>query len=173
MASNVFLYRMPAGIPGVVNREWAAVSEPNTLDTTTPPLFYGDPCKMGSNGKIQALAAGDTATAIYGFLERPNIVQGVSYASQGYGAAAPLAGARCTVMRSGYMTVSLQGATAAAAGGQIFVRINGTVPTGGHLGGLEAAVDGTAANTPAIPLPNSGFRGAADTGGNTEIYFNL
>jgi hypothetical protein len=171
MASNIFLYRIPAGVPGFVNREQEHTGEPNQLDVTNPPLAYGDPVKMGSNGKIQALAAGDTAAAIYGFLERPYPTQQQNYASQGYGNAAPQAGARCTVMKRGYMTVKLQGATAAAKGGAVFVRIAGTLPAGGRYSNVEAAVDATAANTPTVP--NAYFMGAADTDGNVEIAFNL
>lgn len=173
MTSNVFLYRMPSGIPGSVNREQAHLGEPQTLDSTSPPLFYGDPVKMGTNGKIQALAAGDTLASVYGFLERPQVSQGTSYGNQGFGPGSPAPGARCTVMRRGYMEVSLQGATSAVNGGQVFIRVGGTVPAGGHIGGLEAAADATPANTIALPVPFTAFKGAADTGGNTEIGYNL
>lgn len=170
--SNIYLYRIPAGIPGFVNREQEHTGQPDQLDSTNPPLAFGDPVKMGSNGKIQALAAGDLATAIYGFLERPYPGgMPTTYASQGYGNIAPAAGARCTIMKRGYMTVTLQGATAAAKGGAVYVRINGTLPSGGRYGNVEAAPDGTPANTPTIP--NCYFMGAADANGNVEIAYNL
>jgi hypothetical protein len=172
--SNVFLYRMPAGIPGAVNRELAAVSEPNQLDVTNPPTAYGDPVKMGSNGKIQALASGDTTAAIYGFLERPYPTQAGYGSAQGYGQTAPIPGTRCTVMKSGYMCVAVQGATAPSPGSAVFVRVAGTVPTGGRIDGLEAVADGTPANTPQIGTQNTTyFRGAGDGNGNTEIAFNI
>ena len=56
VVQNVYAYRMPAGIPGRVNREQEHTGEPNQLDASNPPLAYGDPVKMGSNGRIQALA---------------------------------------------------------------------------------------------------------------------
>lgn len=175
MASNVFLYRMPAGIPGAVNREQEHTGEPNTLDVSNPPLAYGDPVKMGANGKIQALAGGDTAAAIYGWLERPFPAQQAGTYGLGinpaYGNAVPTPGSQCTVMKRGYMTLKMQGATAAAKGGAVFVRIAGTVPTGGRLSGVEAVVDGTAANTPSPA--NTYFMGAADSDGNVEIAYNL
>ena len=173
MTGNVFTYRMPAGIPGAVNRELAAVQEPNVLSTTNTPGAYGDPVKMGSDGRIQALVPGDTIAALYGFLVRPYPTQDQVYASEGFGASAPRGGRSCTVLKSGYMAVVVQGTTVPASGGPIFIRLAGTVPPGGKVDGLEAAADATAGNTLAIPGPNSYFKGAPDVNGNTEIAFNL
>ena len=170
---NAYPYRMPSGIAGSVDREWAHIGEPNQLDATTPPVAFGDPVKMGSNSRVQALAVGDAAAAVYGFLERSFPGQpGTTYgaATQALGTAyAPAAGSRCTVMRAGYISVVVQGATAAAKGGAVYVRLAGTVPTGGRLGGIEAAADST--NT--ILIPGAYFMGAADASGNTEIAYNL
>lgn len=170
--SNTYTYRMPAGIPGRVNREWEHTGEPNQLDNTTPPAFYGDACKMGSNGRIQALAAGDVSAAIYGLVEAafpgaPGPTYGAS--TQLLGNQAPAAGSRCSVMKRGYMTVLIQGATAAAKGGPVYIRLAGTIPTGGRLGGFEAAADST--NT--ILLTNAYWMGAADGSGNCELAYNL
>lgn len=171
--NNVYAYRMPAGIPGRVNREQEHTGEPNQLDNTAPPTAFGDAVKMGSNGRIQALVAGDAATAVYGLLEAafPGNVTGGTYgaATQLLGNTPPLAGGRCTVMKRGYMTVQLQGATAAAKGGPVYIRLGGTVPTGGRLNGFEAAADST--NT--ILLTGAYFMGAADSSGNVEIAYNL
>ena len=172
--NNAYSYRMPAGIPGRVNREWEHTGEPNQMDTANPPLMFGDAVKMGSNGRIQALAAGDTSSAIYGLVEaafpgQPNNTYGA--ATQLLGAATPNPGGRCSVLKRGYMTVTIQGATAAAKGGPVYVRIAGTPPAGGRIGGFEAAPDGTPANTPL--LPNSYWMGAADGSGNCEIAYNL
>lgn len=174
---NVFVFRMGAGLVGTVTREQDHSGEPQVLDTTNPVLAYGDPVKMVA-GKIQALQAGDTATSIYGFLERPYPTQSNVYLSggtsaQGFGNAAPVPGALCTIMRRGYMIVNVQGTTVPVAGGQIFIRVAGTIPSGGKLGGLEAVVDATPANTPALPIPNSSFKGAPDANNVTEISFNL
>ena len=169
--NNAYPYRMPAGIPGRPNREWEHTGEPNQLDTTSPPTAFGDAVKMGSNGRIQALVAGDASTAVYGLLEAgfpgtvsPNYGTG----SQPLGAAVPQAGGRCTVTKRGYMTVQLQGATAAAKGGPVYIRLAGTVPPGGRLNGFEAAADST--NT--ILLPGAYWMGAADSTGQCEIAYN-
>ena len=172
VVQNTYAYRMPSGIAGAVNREWAHIGEPNQLDATTPPFAFGDPVKMGSNSRVQALAAGDTSAAVYGFLERAFPGQpGGNYgaATQLLGSVTPPAGGRCTVMKAGYISAVVQGTTAAAKGGAVYVRLAGTVPTGGRLGGIEAAADST--NT--ILIPNAYFMGAADASGNTEIAFNL
>lgn len=172
VVDNVYPYRMPAGIPGRVNREQEHTGEPNQLDATTPPTAFGDAVKMGSNGRIQALASGDATTAVYGILEAafPG-APGTSYgpATQLLGTTAPAAGSRCTVMKRGYMTVKLQGATAAAKGGAVYIRLAGTVPTGGRLNGYEAAADST--NT--ILLTGAYWMGAADASGNCEFAYNL
>lgn len=172
VVQNVYSYRMPAGIPGRVNREQEHTGEPNALDATSPPSAFGDAVKMGSNGRVQALAAGDAATLIYGILEMgfPG-VPGTTYGAetQLLGNTQPQPGGRCTIMKRGYMTVRLQGATAAAKGGPVYIRLAGTVPSGGRLNGYEAAADST--NT--ILLPNAYWMGAADASGNCEFAYNL
>lgn len=175
--SNVFTFRMPAGIPGRVNREQEHTGVPEIMDVANPPLSYGDPVKMGSNGKIQALAPGDTAASVYGFLESPYPIaqtQGGLF-NQGYGPVTPAPGGRCTVMRRGYMTVVVYGQP--SSGGTVYVRLAGTPAsradgTAGRVGGLEASNDATAGNTIALPVSTS-FRGAPDGAGNTEIAFNI
>lgn len=174
VVQNAYTYRMPAGIPGRPNREWEHTGEPNQLDATSPPTAYGDACKMGSNGRIQALVAGDVSAAIYGLVEagfpgQPGTTYGA--ATQLLGNLAPAAGSRCTVMKRGYMTVAVQGVTVPAKGGVVYVRINGTLPTGGRYGGFEAAADGTAANTPV--LTGAYWMGAPDSNGMCEIAYNL
>lgn len=171
--NNVYAYRMPAGIAGSVTREWAHIGEPNQLDAALPPTAFGDPVKMGANGRVQALVAGDTTAAHYGFIERampgqPNTTYGA--ATQLLGAAVPPPGGGCTVMKAGYMSVTLQGATAAAKGGAVYIRL-ANPPAGGRVGGLEAAADATAGNT--IQVPNCYWMGAADAAGNSEIAYNL
>ena len=170
---NVYTYRMPAGIPGAVSRELAAVEEPHVLSTANTPAAYGDPVKIGTDGRIQAFGAGDAITALYGFLVRPYPTQNAVYNAQGFGPASPMGGRPCTVLKSGYISVVIQGTTVAANGGAVYIRVAGTVPTPGKIGGLEAAADPTAGNTLAVPVPNSYFRGAADAQGNSELAYNL
>jgi hypothetical protein len=170
---NVFGLRMGSGIPGRITRQQNYKGEPQTLSTTNPPLAFGDPVKIGSDGFVQALAAGDTVTSVYGFIENVYPTQQTgNYLSQGFGTTVPAPGSRCTIMRSGYMSVAVQGTTPPANGGQVFIRIGGTPPTGGRLNGLETTADATAANSIALPLPVTSFKGAADVGSVTEICFN-
>lgn len=172
VVDNVYSYRMPAGIPGRVNREWEHTGEPNQLDATTPPTAFGDAVKINASGRIQALAAGDNAAAVYGLLEAafpggPTTTYGA--ATQLLGNPTPQPGGRCTIMKRGYMTVKLQGATAAAKGGPVYIRLAGTIPSGGRLNGFEAAADST--NT--ILLTGAYWMGAADASGNCELAYNL
>lgn len=170
--SNVYGYRMPSGIAGGVTREQEHTGEPNQMDVANPPLAFGDAVKMGSNGRIQALAAGDTAVAFYGIVERafPGTPGTYDTAGLGFGAGTPIPGGRCTILKRGYPTVVMQGATAAAKGAPVYVRLAGAPPAGGRIGGYEAAPDATAANTIAI---NAYFMGAADAAGNVELAVNL
>ena len=174
--SNVYNYRMPSGIPGGVTREQEHTGQPETIDATNPPLAYGDFVKMGANGRVQALAAGDTSTSVYGVIERafPGSAGTYDTAGLGFGGSTPPPGGRCTILKRGYPSVVLQGATAAAKGGAVFVRVGGAVPSGGRLGGVEAAADATPANTIQVgDVRTTYFMGAADSSGNTEIAFNL
>lgn len=172
VVQNVYAYRMPAGIPGRVNREQEHTGEPNALDATTPPTAFGDAVKIGANGRIQALTAGDAATAVYGLLEAafpggPGTTYGAE--TQLLGNTTPQPGSRCTILKRGYMTVRLQGATAAAKGSPVYIRLGGTIPAGGRLNGFEAAADST--NT--ILLTGAYWMGAADAAGNCELAYNL
>lgn len=174
VVQNAYPYRMPAGIPGAVNREQAHSGEPNQMDATLYPAAFGDFVKMGSNSRIQALAPGDASAAIYGMLERayPGTAGLYTAAAGGYGlgASAPTPGGRCTVMTRGYATVLVQGTTAPAKGSPVYVRLTNP-PSGGRVGGLEAAPDATSANT--LLIPNCIWMGAADAQGNSEIRYNI
>lgn len=167
-----FTFRMPAGIPGEVNRLWAGTTiEPNIQET---PFFlnYGLAAVMDtSTGAVRPPASGDTS--IYGFVCRPFPFQAGAasgqYGSQPLGTvvAPPQAGV-IDIMRRGYITVLLGGSTAAVKGGQVYVWI--TASTGAHvLGQVEAAASSGNTLAPA----NSTFNGPADSSGNVEIGFNI
>lgn len=169
-----FVYRMPAGIPGDINRAWGGtVVEPNIIDPNNPPLAYGVAVALDATYGIRPIGAGDTADLIYGLLVRPYPTNAQT-ASGFFGqlplgtAQVPPASGMCDVLKQGYMTVKLYGATAAAPGGTVYVRI-ANAGAGQVVGGFEAAADG--GNT--IVVAKSYFRGAADASGNTEIAFNL
>lgn len=63
-----YLTRMPAGIPGDVSRKEGATIESSLVGSKTIP--YGAFVKLVS-GKLEPLAASDTAAVIYGLAVRP------------------------------------------------------------------------------------------------------
>lgn len=168
--SRVFLYRMPAGIPGDVTRPGGAPAtiEQVVFDQATPPAAYGIPLTYTAAGKARPVTTGDAAAAVKGWLVRP-------YPTTGTGVAEPVGTAvpNITVnyvqdmLTRGYMSVLLR-AGVAAKGGAVYVRV-ATPATGKPIGGVEAAADG--ANT--ILVPNCEFTGPADAGGITEIKHNI
>lgn len=175
--SNAFAYRMPAGIPGDINRSGAAfVVEPNVVDTQNPPLAYGVPVALDSTYGIRPIGAADAAVNVYGMLVRPypTSQQTTSsfFGSNPLGTVqVPPASGMCDVLKTGYMTVKLYGATASAPGGAVYVRTQ-NAGAGQVVGGIEAAADG--GNTIQIGAANNTyFRGAADASGNVEIAFNV
>jgi hypothetical protein len=166
--SNAILYRMAAGIPGAITRAGQAKSvEGINLDTTNYPQSYGVPVAIDATSKaIRKIMTGDTAASIYGLYVRPYPTQGG--ANDPLGSATPPTSGIANVMRSGYMTVQLNGATASAKGGTVYVRV-AAAATGKPIGGIEAAADST--NT--IIMANAIFMGPADANGNVEVSYNI
>lgn len=174
-----FLTRMPAGIPGEVNRGWACVIEPIAVTpsgTAGAPTAYGIPIVVdqtaGNVGNARMLAAGDqsaTGTIVYGLLARPYPTQsGVWSPDPTIGAATPPPQGSVDVLRSGYMTVLLSGSTAAVKGNQVYIWV--AAPSGTHiLGGFES----TNPSGSGFALPAAQFMGPADAAGNVEIVFNV
>ena len=163
--SNAFLYRMPAGIPGQVNRFSAATVEPQLLDTTNFPTVYGVPVAIDATSKnTRKIMAGDTAASVYGMYVRP---YPTNSGTDPIGTSTPPVAGICNVLKRGYMSVQLNGATAAAKNGTVYVRT--AVGTGSIIGGIEAAADST--NT--FAMANAYFTGPADANGNVEIGFNI
>lgn len=161
---NVFLYRMPSGIPGDVSRPSQSTIEPVPYGATAFAGF-GLFAKVVS-GKIVPITTGDTAAAVYGLLVRPYPTQGGS-ASDPLGTSTPPTSGIADVMRRGYMTVKNNAGTA-ALNGQVYVRVD-TAAAGKPIGGIEAAADGS--NT--IAITGARFMHAADASGNVEIAFNI
>lgn len=160
---TAFTYRMPAGIPGAISRESQATIEPNMLDTTGAPTAYGTVVKLVS-GLIKAIASGDAASVVYGFLVRPFPFND---STDGLGTGTvPTARRLCDVMRRGYMMVALAAGTA-AKGGQVYVRV--TAGSGRAVGAIETAAD----TGNCVAISGCTFMGAADASGNVEIAFNI
>lgn len=175
--SNSFAYRMPSGIPGDVNRSGASpVIEPNIIDSSAPPTAYGIPVALDATNGIRPIITPDAAVNLYGLLVRPYPTNQQTtnsfFGSNPLGTAAvPPTSGMCDVLKKGYMTVKLYGATAAVAGGAVYVRTQ-NAGAGQVVGGIEAAADG--GNTIQAGAANSTyFRGPADSNGNVEIAWNL
>ena len=169
MPFQAYTYRMPVGFAGDVNRVEVAHIEANILDTTVSvPTAFGVPMKFGAAGKVAPIAlAGDTAALVIGFNVR-------EYPSQGpvndpLGTSTPPTSGLVSILKRGYILVSLGGVAAAVKGGTVYIRV-ATPSAGKPLGGVEAASDTT--NTVALPV-NSYFMGPADANGVTEIAFNI
>jgi hypothetical protein len=171
---NVFTYSMPSGIPGAVNRVGGGGKldiEAVILDPNNVFPLYGLFGQIDSvTGLFRIIAAADAAT--YGPIVRPYPTQPTAAAGYsgsvvlGAGAVPPTKGA-AAVLKSGYMTVLLYGATAAVKNGQVYVRTQ-NAGAGQQVGGVEAAADG--GNTIAI---KAYFMGPADAAGNIEIALNI
>jgi hypothetical protein len=166
-----FTFRMPAGIPGDINRVVAAIVEPQVITptgTTGAPTAYGTPVVIdntgGNVGNVRALTTTDTT--VYGLLARPF----PTTASQSaLGTSVPPTTGACDVMVRGYMSVLLSGTTAAAKGGAVYVWVQASNTSGNHVqGGWEAAT-----STGSILIANSYWMGPADTNNITEVAFQM
>jgi len=166
-----YSFRMPAGIPGDVNRVWSATIEPQIVTpygTTGAPTAYGVPLVVdqtsGNVGNMRTVQSTDAA--IYGILARAYPLNGTSVTAS-IGTATPPTSGPIDVLISGYMQVLLSGTTAAYKGAPVYVWV--AAATGSHIqGGWEPVASG--GNT--ILIPNSNFTGPADSNGFTEIAFS-
>lgn len=172
--SNAYLYNMPSGIPGAVNRVGGGGKldiEAVIMDPDSPLPLYGLFGQIDDvTGLFRTMEAADATS--YGPIVRPYPTQPTAAAGYsgavtlGAGAVPPTKGT-VGVLKSGYMTVLLYGATAAVKNGVVYVRVDNNDAT--HpLGGVEAADDG--AHTIAV---NAYFMGPADASGNVEIAYNI
>jgi uncharacterized Zn-binding protein involved in type VI secretion len=168
-----YLQRMPAGIPGDINRAWATLAVfPEIPSEANPIPQYGVAVQVDADGKMEPIGAGSVAADIYGVIARPYPLQQVE--TTGYSGAVNLGPASAVpptkgtidVMKQGCMTVKLNGDAAATKGGTAYIWIAASAGT--HVqGGWEAA----AAGADTIEAPAT-FRGPADADGNVEILFN-
>jgi hypothetical protein len=157
---TAYMNRMPAGIPGEVSRPGATLESQFVGDAA---IAFGAVVKLAA-GKLVAIASGDAASVVYGFLPRPYPTTGDAGA---FGAGSAPAGTTQSVMRRGYMTVTLKGAAAAAKNGAVYVRV--TADGDKAVGDIEAAAD----SAKTVAIAGCAFMGPADAGGNVEISFNI
>jgi hypothetical protein len=170
---TAYTFRMPGGIPGDINRAQSATVEPQVITpvgTTGAPPAYGvgvvADLTAGNVGNMRIPAAGDAL--LYGILARPFPT---ASSQDGLGTSTPPAKGLCDVMKRGYMTVLLSGATAPKKGGAVYCRIQ-NAGAGQFVGGFEAAADG--GNTIQVGTAfTCYFTGPADAAGNVEIAFNV
>lgn len=175
---TAFTYRMPAGIPGEVNRIWSAIIETQMVTpsgTTGAPTNYGVPMVIdattGNVGNMRTILASDEAGGYilnqvpYGVLVRPFPTGG---SQDPLGTSTPPASGPVDILKSGYINVLLSGSAAAAKGGLVYIWAAASAGT--HvLGGWEAAA--TVGST--IAVTGAYFTGAADASGQIEIAFNV
>lgn len=170
-SAMAFTYRMPAGIPGDVNRTHPCNIEPCLMDPDDPPTFYGQAVVVDSvTQAVRTVLAGDGAIAnIYGITARPYPIQQQSGGmTSDFGPGSVPTDQPVDVMRWGYQMVSVSGDTDPVKGGKVYVRI--AASAGSHVqGGFEAAADG--GNT--ILLPAASWNGSPDADGNAEIIFGV
>jgi hypothetical protein len=170
-AMVAYLFRMPAGIAGDVNRAQPAtvITEVITpFGSTGAPNAYGIPVVLDvTTHQVRMLAAADTIAMVYGLLARPFPTQGVVGMTDPVGGGLPPTEGACNVMVRGYMSVKLSGSTAAVKGQPAYAWT--AAASGSHIvGGFESTNPGASG----IAL-SATFRGPADANGITEVAFNI
>lgn len=163
-----YLYRMPAGIPGAVNRIESATIEPEIPDPVNGPTAYGVFVKWGASGVVPAVAAGDVTwpTVLAGLAVRPFPVQEtVAAGNEAFNVGTPDLSRPIDILKRGYMTVALAGTATPAKGNQVYLV---TTAAAGYVAGTISA---SATNATAVPY--CVFQGAQDSNGYVEIAFNL
>src|SRR3982751_2208470 len=118
------MYRMNAGIPGEVSRfqTYGCTISPEKQHNTTPMTQYGQVAVMAAaNAGVRPATTGDVVADMeWGFLVRPfpGADVGVGFPSGvvDFGPGSPMQKGVVDILRRGFMTVRLGGATAAAKG---------------------------------------------------------
>lgn len=175
--SNAYMYRMPVGIPGAINRPDQATVEPIALDATLPFPRYGMFGKTSATGTFVPVASGDPATVVTGLLVRPYPTQGgnTGLTAPMMTAIPPQNGGIGDRMKRGYLTVQLGWGAAPSKDSPVYVCI--TAGAGHAVGdiGSDASLGASA-----VVVAGAVFTGGADTTnagtgivGQTEIAYNL
>lgn len=139
---QAFQFRMPAGFAGDLQRAETATIETQQIDSSTPPTAFGVPVKLVS-GKVQPIASADPASVVYGFNLRAYPIQGNG--TDPLGTSTPPTSGMTDILKRGYTMVALNGATAAAKNGAVYVRV-GNASAGKPIGGVEAGPDNSVAS---------------------------
>lgn len=176
-------FRMGAGFLGDVNRTHPFTAEPALISVTNPPRAYGEGMVVDAadpNRGLRPLVAADNAlTTIYGISIRPfpfqvsSIVGSLAQSNLDVaGPNVPPSSGPIDILRSGYIMVKLNSASAQPVkGGAVFIWVAAT--SGNHIqGGFEAAANG--ANTLALTTAGqTTFNGPSDSNFIVELIFNI
>jgi hypothetical protein len=141
-----FNRRMPAGIPGDINRAWAANVETQIITPAgqpNAPTAYGQAVQIdATTHQVRTLIPTDTA--IEGFLVRAFPIQGNG--TDPLSVATPVASGPVDVMNSGYITTVLGGTAPSVKQGKVYARC-ANASAGKPISGVEAAPDATVTAT--------------------------
>lgn len=163
-----FVFRMPYGFPGSVNRIESATIQAAPVNVALPPLFFGNPVKLlAADGTVTPIANGDTAALVWGFAARTYPNNTNSWPNAGFNTStpgAPPTSGPIDILRRGFIMVKINNVTVAQPGGGVFVRVADPAPLT-PIGGLEAAADGG----DCVVIPGARFTGAQDSNGIAEI----
>lgn len=164
-----FTYRMGAGFPGDVNRTQPFSALPFLINTTNPPLAYGNPLIVNAaDNTLRGVIAADgsaTAAKIYGVLIRPYPTQQTSGGmSASIGAAVPPVSGIADALRSGFIMCKLPAGQVVSKGGAVFVW---AAPTSGSS--IQGGLVNAASTTNTLTVINAAFTGPADANGNVEV----
>jgi hypothetical protein len=172
MPDSVFTFRMPAGIPGECSRfnVIGTTIKPENQNSTTPFTLFGQVGTIDANGARPVLATDTAIPPVVGIAVRPFPTSDMTVALPGvvpFGPGVPAPRGVIDIMYRGYVTMKLNGATAAAKGGAVYVYY--AASAGSHVqAGIEAA---SGANL--WLLTGAYFSGPADAQGNVEIAFHI
>lgn len=176
MAIDVITYRAPAVYPGDLTRTQSPFTTETGIQLAANPVtLFGVPVQMDITSGHYQPATASTVTqnnsgatpynTIVGFSVRTFPTQSASNGS--IGTAGPLATDTLTILKEGYIGVSVYGSgTAPVKGGPVYV---GIVANAGvtAVGRVSSAAD----STNSILILGAHFTGGVDSNGNSEIFF--
>lgn len=162
-----FLYRMDVGYPGAVNRVHDASVQAEMMSTASPPLTYGAMLVMDpATASVRPPTGTDTAAEFAGLFVKPYPRQ--TNVNDPLGTFSPPTSGMCDVLKRGYMTVKLNGASPAVVKGQPVGIFIGAASANNPAGGVTGAAPGAT-----VLAVNGTFMGPADANGMTEVAYNL
>lgn len=171
MAKTAIAFRMPAGIPGAVNRSHPLTVVPYQNDATIPVLLYGLAVAVnaGKNG-VRNIQPADSATTYFGMSVRPFPIQqgqaSSDFAPAAFGVAGPFVSQAVDVMKSGFIMVQVNSG-APGLGDPVFIWAAASAAP--HVqGGIEASNPGGSG----FQIAGAFFNGSPDATGVAEVAVN-